>query len=328
MRCAPVFQSQIDSLINHKTVDFTLEHFESGSQPEKSGGYDRFVLVQNFCGKQIRWTIILDQHNPRIAPDFIFEQDDFVGAQIPLLEMWDPSMSQSLLNVILALRKLLKDQHKQFVQNCSDARVRFEYSTVQDLQGAEFFTYQKEVIMALPLNDLLLDPAAGENESKPILFIKFYPDTSKPTEATWTLPPNWARIIVKMELPKWSLETRLLEYLVSVKEMIKKLVVNFQVKRQVVEELIKAMGSPTEVDTKTYSSLAFLYDVSQYSIIVTVGIRNKFPQEPPQIVFQSFTQFVRNRPFIKEWPNCPWSPRWTPQDMAKRLRYVVQFNLL
>jgi len=182
--------------------------------------------------------------------------------------------------------------------------------------------------MALPLNDVILDPAAGENEPKPILFVKFYPETSKTTETSWTLPPNWARIIdLKLELPKWTREMCLLEYLLSIKEMIKKLVANFQVKRQVVEELIKAVGSPMEVDTKTYSSLAFLCDVSQCSVIVTVGIRNKFPQEPPQIIFQSFTQFVRNRPYSKEWPECPWSPRWSPQEMAKRLRAFIMEGL-
>jgi len=176
--------------------------------------------------------------------------------------------------------------------------------------------------MSLPLDDISLDSVAGE--PKPTLNVKFFIESGKTPELTLNLPLQWNRIDSKVELPKWTREMYLLEYIPHVKDLLKKQVANLQFKQQVVEELIKAMGgSPLEVDTRCYSSLAFLCDLSQYTIVVVVSIKSTFPQDPPQITFQSFTQFVRSRPFMRAWPDCPWSPRWSALEMAKRLRSFI-----
>jgi len=168
---------------------------------------------------------------------------------------------------------------------------------------------------------------ASENEPKPTLFVKFYPESSKSTDTTLNLPPHWARLELKLELPKWTKETCLLEYIPNIKEAIKKQLVTVQIKRQLIEELIKVVGRASEVDTRTYSCISFLIEVSQHPVIITLIIKNKFPQDPPQIIFQSFIQVVKNRPFSKEWSDCPWSPRWSPQEMAKRLRTFIMEEL-
>jgi len=324
MKCAPVFQNQIDSLTK---FGFLIEQTASGSNVERSNGYDRFVLVHTFCGKQIRWHLILDQHSPHVAPDFIFDED-FVTTPVTSLEKWDPSLIDSLLIIILELRQLYKERQKQFVKNFSDERIRFEYGTVEQWKDADFLAVQtKEVVFSLPLDDISISDLPVQNEAKPILCVKYFTEAGKLPESSITYPQNWLSLDLKIELPKWTREMCLVEYTGLVKDTLKKQVLALQQRRQFITELINVMGPATEVDTKTYANVSIVCEVSGYPMVVIVRLGNKFPQDPPTVLFQSFIQMARNRPHVREWPDCPWSPRWTAQEMAKRIKTFISEGL-
>ena len=46
-----------------------------------------------------------------------------------------------------------------------------------------------------------------------------------------------------------------------------------------------------------------------------------FPKEQPKLTFRSvYHTYELDRPFSKSSKVYPWSPRWTPQEMIKRLQ--------
>lgn len=90
--------------------------------------------------------------------------------------------------------------------------------------------------------------------------------------------------------------------------------------------LISLFGDPLEYDSVSFTKMSFFY-VEEGGPITTVffNVPDSFPDKMPSIVLTSM-QFQHKSSgkylqLVKD--SYPWSPRWAPDEMARRIRTAL-----
>ena len=86
-----------------------------------------------------------------------------------------------------------------------------------------------------------------------------------------------------------------------------------------------------EYDLEHFRSIHFLFEVNTYYAVVTIALpETQFPEKAPTITLKSLYQPSRSKsPLTKvfEPGSMPYSPRWSMDEMAVRMRSFLQENL-
>lgn len=78
---------------------------------------DQFTLILPYAGNYLRWEVLFDVTRPRFAPDFRFDDEnflsnvnaDFLERHVASLAQWDISNPKALSNVISELMQLYRE---------------------------------------------------------------------------------------------------------------------------------------------------------------------------------------------------------------------------
>lgn len=76
----------------------------------------QFRIVLPYCSKKLKWEVLFDSSTPWFAPDFRFDDDNFLNnadesfllTNVPSLSNWNGNDPKALGNVITELVKLYK----------------------------------------------------------------------------------------------------------------------------------------------------------------------------------------------------------------------------
>jgi len=286
---------------------------------------DRFVLRFLYCKKVMQWEIILNVKQPNYPPDFIVEegQEGWISLeQCKSLKLWNPANPNALLDIVLELFEQVKNYWKKLVRECRDDRMQFEYSTISTLTGVDFMYEQKErgteVSCMIPVSlDMRTD------EKPPFLFLKYYPGTSKlpDTYLHCSSKSIWYHILLEFKMPVWDIESCALTFLPALKENIKISYEAWRSRNAMIVALLKIFDTNAlECDTFGFRSISFLFERDGFAFVTLFTFPPDFPSKQPMITFLTIIHHKNGKPYQQENTAYPYSPRWTSDEFAQRLR--------
>ena len=132
---------------------------------------------------------------------------------------------------------------------------------------------------------------------------------------------KWATSI---QLPAWSKQSCIIEYLSNVKEHILKqlsqLRSNFWMRRLFVTLFTQHFPQRLEIDSSNYLFSSVVMSKGSFSFVVIISLSENWPQTPPSIYLNALSHFNPNgTPISRVSKDFPYSPRWDPQTMSNRL---------
>eukprot|EP00850_Spirogloea_muscicola_P003490 SM000014S00278 [mRNA] locus=s14:461375:464562:+ [translate_table: standard] len=234
-----------------------------------------------------------------------------------ILRAWTAADASLLLRLVLALRAMYVQHQRRLVEAVTDPRVKFEISTVGELDGVEMCLIGStgegggEVQFAAPLHEVNLGPllaatsAAVPKYSQPrlTLQVKFLLHSLAPPQINLLGPAliSEALNVADLSLPAWTLDMQVQEANASV-----------EVRRSFIAALPRVFGRPLETDT------------------IHISLPTQFPKLPPALTLQSSQHFDSSgKPITKLYDDLPWSPRWDVQEMVRRTwSFIVEENVL
>lgn len=112
-----------------------------------------------------------------------------------------------------------------------------------------------------------------------------------------------------------------MDFIPQVRETIEEFMRTLTLRRGLVREFIKQTNSVLEYDSNDYRKVSFLGEYNSIPIIVTVTLQPAFPNDAPLVTLQSMAHWS-TKPLFRNLAKVPWSPRWTAEEMVKRIRYA------
>jgi len=336
------FRSQVSELLSYPHIKFSISNLLSSCKVTKRNG-DRFIVNQEYCGKNLSCQVILDHSNPTIPPDFI---NDFINYDdlIPLLNEWDTSNSKCLLDLMMSVRKKYKEVQLKNIESYPNKRMSFECSSLISLEGVEFFVKEdlSRASISLPLTEIDFSTAFGDNflpkdvsvESlgHPTLLISFEEDEGEHPEVNIQIPPLWNKYSKQshtliQKIPNWTEEMIVVDFITKIKESWEEHHEVYLKRRNLIENLIEKMGTPIEYDNFLYKKVTFLTDYNQYVSLIYIQLPD-YPDKGPRIVLQSCVHVKGRTPMtrtIVELPN--YDNSWDVDEVSKRIKNFLKENL-
>ncbi|KAK8940110.1 hypothetical protein KSP40_PGU004598 [Platanthera guangdongensis] len=128
-----------------------------------------------------------------------------------------------------------------------------------------------------------------------------------------------------IKLPSWVDGMCMAEYLPSLEDtlnlQILKAVEYIGGRRRFIEALAPKFGRPLEADPIFCRTATFLAVTGAFTFLVHFSLSTQFPKQQPTLILQSSQHFNSQGAPVMSPPlhNCPWSPRWSPTEMAERI---------
>uniref|UniRef100_V5H019 BRISC and BRCA1-A complex member 2 n=1 Tax=Anoplophora glabripennis TaxID=217634 RepID=V5H019_ANOGL len=267
-----------------------------------------FMIKIPYAGKQLKWEVIFDPENFYFAPDFDFNDDQFlnnpdyemIANNVPGMVDWnlkDPKALSQVLNEFVSLYKKL--QIEKLIQDNIYSRYSEEYQMLVteeqgiasenvevcvDVKSIYFLISLKIDCSSLPEyiqppeNDHTIWNNPGEDYAHLKICILKLDGTHSNT--TLQLSPRLEQVLGNskaLSLPEYKRELSLIEYVSKVAQMIDgriELVANhFKMKKIYIASLAAACSRYiVEYDTETFNKTVLLYSVGDYCCLVTVTI--------------------------------------------------------
>jgi len=295
-------------------------------------GRDRFQLKIPYGHNNfLTWEVIYNVSQPIMAPDFILEEGDEFAIpieKIHSLKRWKAENPDGLLDIILEMKQVYKDYQKSLVKNLQNTRMQFEFSTLESMKDVEFLLKKKdntlEVIcqMPFPYDPKINSLASGDQDKKLMMYIFFWPETSKVPEVTlsWDNPSIWQYLLGGKGLPAWESETVTISYISQVNDMLLQGAEVMEHRRKFLKALEETFGPPLEYDGFGFSRIAFVVEHLNIVFILIVSCVD-YPNKQPGIILSSFMSLTKTGLLKKQINSAyPYSPRWTPDEFAKRIK--------
>ncbi|KAJ8954984.1 hypothetical protein NQ318_000415 [Aromia moschata] len=319
-----------------------------------------FIIKIPYAGKRLKWEIIFDPEDFCFAPDFDFNDDQFlnnpdfetIANNIPSLTKWnlkDPTALSTVLNEFLTLYKQI--QIEKLLQENIYSRYGKEYEALItedngiapenievsiDNNTLHFLMSLKVDCSSLPeyIQPIESDHGTWYNPGKDYAHLKISILKLDGTRSNIALQlsPRLEQILgnsKNLALPDYKRDMVLSEYVSLVMKMIDNRIGmvadHFRMKKVYIANLAAACNqSMIEYDTETYNKAVFLYSVNDYNCLVTITIGSKFPQEKPLVQLSSV--------FCQEGKQCnenldkyPYSPALRPdENIDKLLKYLEE----
>jgi len=326
----PFYVEQTNALQQYPDVKFKVLYSPTPSTLSEDLRFDRFTLKIPYCGIFLQWDILYNNEQVMMPPDFIFEEKDefFVSLdKVSSLKKWTPTNPNALLDIVLELLQFYKNYQKQQIINVySSTKVQFELSSVSDLKGVDLLLKKKEgeIILQLPFPaEQKILQAREKEESRLTFSITMYPDNlSKTTQATlsWTPGSIWEALLAGTKLPPWTEDTCTITYIPLLHELIGAQFEALEVRRKAIEALQDAFGPSLEHDGYNFQRVAFAIDHSNLVFVCHFSLPD-YPSKQPNIILVSHSQPSKNgKPKQTTFSSYPYSPRWSPEEYAKRMR--------
>jgi BRCA1-A complex subunit BRE len=339
MKISPAFKPHFESLLKTREYDITIKETDSSI---RNGQYhDRVTIGINYCKRELQWKIILNHDMPLIAPDFMLNDgfENIIKYQdIQSLKQWSAVQPESLWNIIKEMIGQFKTNQRNIItKSVTNERLKFEIETLDGIEGVQTFYDRNrgEVRCLIPLADFNIATLLGAKEPSKdgvvTLFVSF--DAAehpfKTPEITLDISNVWAELLTGMaKLPAWSSNTCLLDYIPSIKDVLKEHFENIKTRKQVIKEFTAGFGGVLEYDSVAYRKLSLMVDFNMYPVIVIVQLPSSYPRECPQLIMQSFQHTgSTGRPLQKVFNDYPYSPRWDAAELVKRLKAFIIENL-
>eukprot|EP01112_Ceratiomyxa_fruticulosa_P014086 TRINITY_DN400_c0_g1_i4.p1 TRINITY_DN400_c0_g1~~TRINITY_DN400_c0_g1_i4.p1 ORF type:complete len:239 (-),score=29.31 TRINITY_DN400_c0_g1_i4:55-771(-) len=167
----------------------------------------------------------------------------------------------------------------------------------------------------------------------------FYSSDKKVPEVRLVIPHGWRNTLSRPpKLPSWESNMSLIEYLPLVNNIVSNYIETIAAKRKLFLAFQSCFGSPVEYDSLSYSNISFQFNdnkgVGLYLIHFVVP--DNFPTEKPTIQLQTFSYIKDGFPISKDITTSisqkgisyPYSPRWGPDEMAKRIGKYISEQLV
>ncbi|CAI5952779.1 unnamed protein product [Closterium sp. NIES-65] len=274
-----------------------------------------------------------------------------------LLKDWQHNDSYRLLRLLLHLRALFLQQQRQQAEAMEDGRVKFELST---LAQQEFEVYApltagksspEELQLAVPVLGIDLRPLTHfrwwsdwlkrcGSDLHLRLLIKFpISGSSSSTNGKASTPqlklggpPLLLSLLgfPETKLPAWTDTMCTVAYLPElaafIHQRLDSAVSSMQSRADFISALPVVFGQPLETDTQLFSHTTLFVTANSCMCLVRISLPPSFPQQQPSITLQSIHHFTaHNRPVSSEpISSFPWSPRWSPAQMAQRLSSFLE----
>jgi len=299
---------------------------------------DRYDLSFRYCGKQMLWNILYDLGNLSFAPDFIIPTEPetlFVPlSQFKSLQNYEVKDPNGLLPIIYELLKFYKDYQKTLVKDYANERVQFQYSVIESDQNTLFLfdRAEAEVRFMIPLGvDVAselggiegIDPTDKKAAALQYLLLTFKDSGNDPKgypEVKLFAPPRLDRFMAKMTLPAWTDSTVTMDYLEQTKNSVTSFLNSVKARKRFLQACILTFGCPLEYDTLYYTRIAFFFQ--EIEAVAHFGLPDAFPEKQPAIMLQSVMCLKGNplKPIHVIFDSYPYSPRWPPDELTKRIR--------
>ena len=172
----------------------------------------------------------------------------------------------------------------------------------------------------------IAEDAGGVLPVDTAVFVSFSTSTGKVRSTRVVLPPLHP-MAKALKTPPFPAEQGLHAYVADVREAVIKQTAQFgkslEARRAFVNACLPVFGRPLDYDSYTYFVLAYaFFDVAERkrNFIAVIELPIDFPESPPKLTMRSLTNHMR----AVEPENMPFSPRWTPTEMALRLQGFIR----
>lgn len=134
-------------------------------------------------------------------------------------------------------------------------------------------------------------------------------------------------LAIPFPLAPWTRSSCLMEYLPLLTEKLQAsldaLAAKILAKNLVFQSLFSIMGAPLEynrLSSVAVFSLSASFDAQSLPVLVHVDASSpKFPDNSPLLTVTNVRAMGIGEAGSTTYTDCPWSPRWTPEEMASRL---------
>ncbi|KAH9557005.1 hypothetical protein CY35_07G063000 [Sphagnum magellanicum] len=354
-RAVPTWlHAQIEYLRNNAPLPLKVENLRAGTR----GGHvmDRFTVLIPCCLSNVKWEVVFNGLDAKVAPDIIFGVDDESFQPLAnssefspgsFLRDWTVTEPNSLLKLILVTRGSYLDYQRHRVEAVNDPRVKFEINTMSGLQGLEMCITttsdrSEEVNFAVPLvleveaphlpGSHLPSSTLWNDISLQVKFPLQRGQTSAgPPQLKLVAPPAMREVfdVDDVRLPVWPGNICLVEYIPSLQQTLQQQVrearASIALRRSFMEALFPFFGRPLEADATYCRRISLLASSGAFTFLVHLALPIQFPKVQPTLTFQSSQHFdTRGRPLVsRTYMDYPWSPRWDAPQMAQRIMDFV-----
>ncbi|XP_064484121.1 BRISC and BRCA1-A complex member 2-like [Ornithodoros turicata] len=352
---APHVRVFLQNLLDHSIENIRTTHpirlisaDHGGPRDGSKQLLDRFKISVPYGGQTLMWEVIFQAHRADWPPDFIFDDVLFLPdiAEIPSLLNWNHSDEKALIPV---LNELL-DLYRKFQVTTLESypRAQFEYTSLvlqTDIteSAVEVYINKKNANgpirfwIRLPIDFSKLPPVfAKENlsEDSAILQVTFQtPDGNRVIPQLFLSPRVQEGIggTLSMRIPALNKDCCLMDYVPVVKQLIENKVEqvssSFAKRKEYISALLGLFGgSLIEFDAENFTSISFLFEHKDFFFLLSISLPRFFPQDKPSLTFQSIYHTSMGWPYSITCTDYPYSPRWTPQEMANRARtFIVDY---
>ncbi|KAG0592874.1 hypothetical protein KC19_1G286900 [Ceratodon purpureus] len=343
-------QAQLQYLRTHSPIPLKVENLRSGAR--NSCILDRFSVLIPCCLSLIKWEVVYNGNDTRVAPDIIFGDGDNTFQPLTdtsdlspchFLRDWTPSDPTRLLKLILVIRVLYLQYQRKKVEEVKDERVRFEMSTMGAIQGLEMCVMatsdgMEEVIFSVPLVLEVDSPYSATTAQAPStllndisLQVKFPVQKGQSIGSAPQLKlvaPEAMKDVFDVDdvkLPEWPEHMCLVEYMptlqLTIQQQVREARASIGLRRNFMESLFPFFGRPLEADMLYYRKISILTSSGVFTFLIHFVLPIQFPKMQPAFTLQSSQHFdARGKPLVsRPYQDYPWSPRWETSEMAQRI---------
>ncbi|XP_067938402.1 BRISC and BRCA1-A complex member 2-like [Watersipora subatra] len=307
---------------------------------------DTFILHVPYATDTLKWLVMFDSGYPEFPPDFIFDCQDFLPdlSDLDHLTNWDSRDTAAFSNVITELyREYRKYQvsllslypRLQVIYN-SIIRLIDEELVEVHLPAHERKVQQSDSVVFIvkiegPFSKIPPQLLAGVKGENLVLLTLHYinPESSTKPESNICISPKLNQVFGQnIQFPTMT-SSNVPRYITELKDFLTDrigMLDNGLGKRKAYLEALqeKFEGGILEIDTEEYLTASILINFRDFHFILQVTMPAYFPKEQPKLTFCSVyhTDDI-DKPFSKSSRAYPWSPRWSPEEMIKRLQAFI-----
>jgi len=208
------------------------------------------------------------------------------------------------------------------LKNYPSKKLQFEFGTLADLEGVEFLLdkEQLEFQCLVPVPTLEI-----ENSKLRLLLVFSLTGTDSIPEKRLIFEPRslWESLLLGTKLPTWTSDMFTVGYLPLLKDMISSNYNELMARKKFIDCLQTFFGTPLEYDAYNFQKGAFLFDQGNFVFIAHISISMDFPAKQPSVTLSSIGNIKNNKPIIAVYNNFPYSPRWSADELARRVKDFI-----
>lgn len=320
---------------------------------------DRFTLTFPYGGLYLKWEVIFNINYPHQPPDFIFlsEAQSFHPDihNLKSLTTWDPRDEDSLLRLMremvvefkqLQLNKIAGtriasevEALMQFKVNhnacVGDGKDDYQHRVEVEVNAScnETHTGQIHVMTRIPVTLINpTDPLNNTGSCEKMLVLMTYEGADLQTPNCQLFPsPKLEKALGLMGglccggFPRdGGMVTHVTNVHNKLNYMMEQMRCGVEKRRSYVEAMVLQFKSHVlEFDNTTFHHVNLLFRHQNSNVLLTMEVPASFPNTQPQL---TFTSMERDRVF-RRLRDYPYSPRWTSDEMADRMRTYLEGNL-